>query len=304
MLIDTHCHLGGCLSPEFIWNAVQKTGQSYLAESLDDVRANVLFSCQEERSFDKFLNKFSILNKIKWTPDLIELAVEDAGRLLLQNDFTLLSISLEKYLNIGWHKRECVAFLSNCFKRIIGSKVKLLLGLKYEYTKTMMKQHASLIDDPDLYDTFAGIDFVGNERMVNLAGINPVLENWKDRIIRLHVGETSPSDIVSNMLNLPYLNRLAHATSADGDCRERIRGQGVAVDMCLSSNYFTGLIDDFSNHPIKAFAAEGVHVTIGSDDPIQFNTDISKEYRIAIELGLDCEVLVRNSKSLLPNHIG
>ena len=303
MLIDTHCHLGGCLSPEFIWDAVQKTGQSYLAESLDDVRANVLFSFHEARSFDRFLNKFSILNKIEWTPDLIERAVEDAGRILLQNDFTLLSVSLEKYLNIGWHKRECAAFLGDCFKRIIGGKVKLLLGLKYEYTKTMIKQHASLIDDPSLYDTFAGIDFVGNERMVNFAAIDPVLENWKDKIVRLHVGETSSSSAISNMLGLPHLNRLAHATSADSDCRKQIRDNGIAVDMCLSSNYFTGLIDDLFDHPIKAFAAEGVHVTIGSDDPIQFNTDLSKEYRIAMKMDLDCEVLVRNSKSLLPNHI-
>jgi hypothetical protein len=304
MLIDTHCHLGGCLSPEFIWEAVQKTGQSYLAESLTDVKSNVLFTPSEERSFDRFLSKFSILNKIEWSPELIEQAVIDASQLLLQNDFTLLSVSLEKYLNIGWHKRECAAFLSDCFRRITHGKVKLLLGLKYEYTKTMIKQHASLIDDPDLYDTFAGIDFIGNERMVDLSAIDPVLENWKDKIIRLHVGETSTSDAVSNMLGLPNLNRLAHATSADDECRKQLRDQGIAVDMCLSSNYFTGLVHDFYQHPIQMFIAEGVHVTIGSDDPIQFNTDLGKEYRIASKLGLDCDVLVRNSKSLLPSHIG
>ena len=74
--------------------------------------------------------------------------------------------------------------------------------------------------------------------------------------------------------------------------------------MCLSSNYFTGICDDFLSHPITRFLDEGVEVTIGSDDPVQFNTDLQKEYRIAAKIDANVDTLIQNSKRLLPNLAG
>jgi len=303
MFIDTHCHLGGCLSPEFVWKAIGITGQSYLAENIQDVKNSMLFGQNEEHSFDRFLSKFSIINKIIWTPALLEMAIADALVQLNKNDYTLLSVSIEKYLNIGWHKRECVRFISDCFKKLAPGKVGLLLGLKYEYTKTMIKQHANLIDDADIYDVFAGIDFIGNERMIDSTHIDQVVSQWKDKIIRLHVGETSTSDFIQNIVQLPYVNRLAHAITADGQCRSYLRDNGIAIDMSLSSNFFTGTCTNFNNHPIIPFMQEGLEVTIGSDDPIQFDTDIENEYKIATKLDLDVDILKQNAMRLLPNQI-
>ena len=74
--------------------------------------------------------------------------------------------------------------------------------------------------------------------------------------------------------------------------------------MCLSSNYCTGIYDDFLNHPIRKFLDEGVEVTIGTDDPIQFSTDLQKEYRIATKIDVNVETLVQNARRLLPNRAG
>lgn len=304
MLIDTHCHLGGCISPEFVWRAIQATGQGYLADTLDDVKTSMVFGDSEDRNFDRFLDKFKMLNLIKWTPDLIKEAINDAAVQLRENDYTLLSMSIEKYLCVGWHKTECVKFIKTCFDEVLPGKVGLLLGLKYEYTKTMLRQHASLIDDPEMYSVFAGLDFVGNERMIDLSGLAPVLSSWSDKIVRLHVGETTGDKLIDTVIHVEHVNRLAHAIGASRESRMYIKDNGIAVDMCLSSNFFTGTCPSFAEHPISRFIEDGVEVTLGSDDPIQFRTDLAKEYRIAAKSGIDTSVVIRNSRRLLPTRAG
>ena len=304
MLIDTHCHLGGCISPEFVWKAIRQTAQTYLAESLAEVEHSMRFEAQELRSFDRFLNKFKILNELHWTPELIELAIADSINQIRHNQYTLLSMSIDKYMCIGWHKKECVRFIRQCFDKYAPGRVGLLLGLKYENTKTTIKQHASLIDDQEMYDAFAGIDLVGNERMLDLSALNSVLQDWQDKIVRLHIGEVGDSKSIDAVIGDRHVNRLAHAVSANRECRALIRQSGIAVDMCLSSNYFTGICDDFLSHPITKFLDEGVEVTIGSDDPVQFNTDLQKEYRIAAKIDANVDTLIQNSKRLLPNLAG
>lgn len=304
MLIDTHCHLGGCISPEFVWNALRQTAQTYLAESLTEVEQSMRFGAQEQRSFDRFLNKFKILNEIHWTPELIEMAIADSVNQIRHNDYTLLSMSIDKYMNIGWHKKECVRFIKQCFDKYAPGRVGLLLGLKYENTKTTIKQHAGLIDDQEMFDVFAGIDLVGNERMLDLSALNSVLQDWQEKIVRLHIGEIGDSKSIDTVIGDRHVNRLAHAVSANRECRALIRQSGIAVDMCLSSNYFTGICDDFLNHPIRKFLDEGVEVTIGSDDPIQFSTDLQKEYRIATKIDVNVETLIQNARRLLPNRAG
>ena len=71
MFIDTHVHLGGCITSEFVWEVIQRDDLYYLGESLSDVISAMQFGPGEEPNFHKFLDKFKILDKIKWNEELI-----------------------------------------------------------------------------------------------------------------------------------------------------------------------------------------------------------------------------------------
>lgn len=53
--------------------------------------------------------------------------------------------------------------------------------------------------------------------------------------------------------------------------------QRVALDVCPTSNLRLGVVPALEQHPIRALVAAGVPVTVSSDDPLPFQTNLSKE---------------------------
>lgn len=54
--------------------------------------------------------------------------------------------------------------------------------------------------------------------------------------------------------------------------------------MCPTSNIATRAVTDLDRHPIKEMVQAGVLVTINSDDPPMFGTDLNNEYAVAARL--------------------
>ena len=69
--------------------------------------------------------------------------------------------------------------------------------------------------------------------------------------------------------------------------------------MCPTSNVCTGQVPDLAAHPLPRLLAEGLFVTLNSDDPPMFGTTLTREYRQpASVLGLSRDQLAdlaRNS---------
>ena len=64
--------------------------------------------------------------------------------------------------------------------------------------------------------------------------------------------------------------------------------EGVACDVCPGSNVALGAVESLAAHPLPRLLEAGVTVTLGSDDPPLFSTDLLQEYEHAWHLcGLD-----------------
>lgn len=62
----------------------------------------------------------------------------------------------------------------------------------------------------------------------------------------------------------------------------------IALEVCPTSNIATRAVRTLDEHPIKEFVRAGVLVTVNSDDPPMFGTDLNTEYAVAARLlGLD-----------------
>jgi aminodeoxyfutalosine deaminase len=69
---------------------------------------------------------------------------------------------------------------------------------------------------------------------------------------------------------------------------ERLVADGIALEICPTSNVRTRSVPSLEEHPLPALVEAGVTVTINSDDPPMFGTTLNREYEIAAELlGLD-----------------
>ena len=101
-----------------------------------------------------------------------------------------------------------------------------------------------------------------------------------------HAGETTgPETIWDAVLNLGA-ERVEHGITAVQDPRllEHLADHGIALDVCPTSNVALGVVPSLAEHPLPALVAAGVPVTVNSDDPPMFGTDLNREYALAAEL--------------------
>lgn len=101
-----------------------------------------------------------------------------------------------------------------------------------------------------------------------------------------HAGETTGPQTVWDALRLLGAERIGHGTSAvqDPDLLAYLAEEGIALEVCPTSNIATKAVARLEEHPLREFVAAGVPVTINSDDPPMFGTTLNHEYEIAADL--------------------
>lgn len=292
-IVDPHRHLGGSITTDCVWNIIKNDNDlSFLATSNADVVKAMTFAPDEQRDFHRFLNKFKILDDIRWSTNLIEYSIKCICEQLEAEevDYCWLDFSINKYMHLDWSMKDAVEFIYLCFNKYRFGKVGLVLALKYESLRASQRQYAALIEDPDIASKLIGIDLVGDEGEFDASFYKPLFENWisAGKMVRAHVGESQSADNVeAAILDLGVTN-IAHGLKIAGDIAlmQLALDHDITFDMAITSNYLTGVWDNPDMHPILDMLDNGLKVTIGSDDPVQCSCTLSDEYQRAMQLGL------------------
>jgi aminodeoxyfutalosine deaminase len=109
-----------------------------------------------------------------------------------------------------------------------------------------------------------------------------------------HAGETAGAHHVRDAVERLHARRIQHGVrAAEDEATLRLLAERqVCCDVCLTSNTFLTVYRDLSTHPLPKLLAAGIPVTLSTDDPPFFNTDLVREYeRAHTELGLGLETL-------------
>ncbi|MGH3463528.1 MAG: adenosine deaminase [Kribbellaceae bacterium] len=101
-----------------------------------------------------------------------------------------------------------------------------------------------------------------------------------------HAGETTGPETIWDALRLLGAERIGHGTSAvqDPALLEHLATTRIPLEVCPTSNVATRAVATLDDHPLPAMVAAGVQVTINSDDPPMFGTDLNTEYAVAARL--------------------
>jgi aminodeoxyfutalosine deaminase len=100
-----------------------------------------------------------------------------------------------------------------------------------------------------------------------------------------HAGETvGPEEVWAAVTELGAA-RIGHGIGAAQDPRlmEHLAEKGITLEVCPVSNLRTGAVRDIAAHPLPALVAAGVPVTLATDDPGMFHTDLDAEYLLCHE---------------------
>lgn len=99
--------------------------------------------------------------------------------------------------------------------------------------------------------------------------------------LTVHAGEMAGASSVRAALDALPVTRIGHGVRAaeDPDLVRRLAEEGVVLEVCPGSNLALGLYPSLDRHPIAALRAAGVAVTVSTDDPPWWHTDMVAEYR-------------------------
>ena len=134
------------------------------------------------------------------------------------------------------------------------------------------------------FPSIIGIGLGGDERRCGSEPFRELYSNARAAGLRLtnHAGETTGPEAIWEALSIGS-ERLGHVLSAleDQNLLQELKTRSVGLELNPSSNVRTGVCPSFAAHPLRRYFDAGLLVTINSDDPAFFGSDIANEYLLA-----------------------
>jgi adenosine deaminase len=152
-----------------------------------------------------------------------------------------------------------------------------------------------------------GFDLAGDEVRYPAAPQRPAFEAARAAGLRLtcHAGEAGEPSHVEEALNLG-VERIAHGVIGARDPRivERIRSEGVVLDLCPTANWKCKAVKTLAEHPLPRLVRAGVRCTISTDSRTVADTTLSHEFELAAGMGMSDEELRRCNETAYAARFG
>jgi adenosine deaminase len=141
-----------------------------------------------------------------------------------------------------------------------------------------------------------GFDLAGDEARYPASPQRPAFEAARAAGLHLtcHAGEAGEPSSVDEALDLG-VERIAHGVIGARDPRivERVRREGIVLDMCPTANWKCKAVRSMSEHPLPRLVREGVRCTISTDSRTVAETTLTHEFELMSGIGMTDDELKR-----------
>lgn len=295
--VDLHRHLEGALRID----TMLEIARAHNISVPDSLSEAVQVQDTDPLTFQNFLAKFNTLRLFYRSPEVIDRitreAVEDAALdnvRLLELRFTPVALSRAERFPLH-DVMKWVAVSAREAARKYGIQVGLIASVNRHESPELAEQVAWLAAE-HIQDGILGMDLAGNE--VEFPA-QPFLGIFKEARqaglhITIHAGEWAGAQNVREAIESFGAERIGHGVRVleDEYTIGLAREYGTAFEVCLTSNYQTGVLPAKVTHPLKGMLAARLNATINTDDPSVSRITLSHEYRVAREeLGISEDAL-------------
>jgi aminodeoxyfutalosine deaminase len=127
-----------------------------------------------------------------------------------------------------------------------------------------------------------GIGLGGMELGVRRSDFAPAFRRAREAGLHSvpHAGETvGPAEVWAAVTELGA-ERIGHGigSATDPELLALLADRGITLEVCPTSNLRTAAVASLAEHPLPTLLAAGVPVTLATDDPGMFHTDLNTEY--------------------------
>jgi aminodeoxyfutalosine deaminase len=95
-----------------------------------------------------------------------------------------------------------------------------------------------------------------------------------------HAGEHAGPESIRSVLELCGAERIGHGVRAieDPDLVAELAARQIPLEVSPTSNLCLGVVPSLEQHPFDRLAKAGVPLSVNSDDPVFFGTNLTREY--------------------------
>ena len=289
---EIHLHLEGLISVETIWKLIQENDLNF-----DGIKTkNDLVKRFKVNSLDEFISLFIniIQASFRKEQDIIYL-LEDAQQYLFRNNIRHAEIFFapSKFLQSGFNFSH-MADILEAGARKIQEECNITVSYLIDVSRTFGIENAENNLDLVLANPRAsiiGIGLGGSESSGPAEDYEAVFQRAIKNNLKVvaHAGEDVGPESIWNALNLLGAARIGHGISAIQDEKliKLLKDRQIPLEICPTSNLFTKkFVSRIGDHPIKAFYQKGLNVTLNSDDPSLFGSELVEEYILLFRKGI------------------
>lgn len=284
---ELHLHLEGTVTPA----TLVELSQRHDAAPITLPEAEALYHFTD---FTGFLLAFKAVSERLLTPEDYELAAWRMAQHLAEQGV----VHAEVYISVGviyhWRNPD-----PDCFDPIFAGLERARLRAENELGLTLYwildaVRHFPLDEAEKVFRKAAqlhashpsviGIGLGGDERRCGSEPFREMYARAREAGLRLtnHAGETTGPEAIREALSIGS-ERLGHALSAIQDEKliQDLKTWQTCLELNPTSNVRTGVCPSFAAHPLRRYFDAGLLVTINSDDPAFFGSDLAHEYLLA-----------------------
>jgi adenosine deaminase/aminodeoxyfutalosine deaminase len=284
---ELHLHLEGTILPSTLVELSGRHDQQPL--KLGEAEALYEFS-----DFTGFLEAFKAVTRLLLGPEDYELAAWRMMQRLAEQGV----VHAEVFISVGVvylyrnHDPEAFEPIFEALERArqrAARELDLSIYWIFDAVRHFSREEAErvfrkAIEMKQQYPSIVGIGLGGDERRTGSEPFRDLYFEAAEAGLRLtnHAGETTGSAAIWEALRIGS-ERIGHALSAihDSGLLLELKGRQIPLKLNPTSNVRTGVCPSFAEHPLRQYFDRGLLVTLNSDDPAFFGSDVANEYLLA-----------------------
>ncbi len=101
-----------------------------------------------------------------------------------------------------------------------------------------------------------------------------------DLPVTVHAGEGDGADSVRQAVHVCGANRIGHATRLfeDQSLSQYVNDRRIALEICLTSNVQTRVVQSYETHPLRSYYQHGQMVVLNTDNRLMSGVTLTDEY--------------------------
>jgi adenosine deaminase len=278
--VEQHVHIVGSTRPETLLWLLREGGLKKPFRTVKDVRRFFQY-----RDFPHFINVYKTVFRCITQEDQFERITYE----MLEDDARCNVRCVEASFSAPDHVKEGLDYelMLDAINRGVyhahrdfGIQCNLRIDLVRNYGPDVGIQVLDWIENKR--DNIVSIDIGGSEEKFPPKPFAHVYQRAKEMDLHLvaHAGEAAGPESIWDAIKYLNVERIGHGVAAkqDPELIDYLLKQDIAIEMCPTSNLRTGVVSSLERHPIRDFFEKGIKVTVNTDDPSMFNTDMNNEY--------------------------